>query len=333
MLVACLLHATTFALLRADPRAPRAIETPTAELDANPIDVTFEDEKVAPTSPESAAAHAPVAIERSRTRSTASESAGTLNAIDSVAPPLDSSMPLVRPLPGNDDVSSWTFRSTREAVDLKLGDKTASLGRDMAAHGQLDLPPPRSPAGMTEGLDAMDVERGFGRAGAVVQAIEAVVRDPAAPPIGVAFFDVAIEKSGKISVSVSEATSNREDWERLTTAIAASLKTKDVRFPDQGKGLKIGVRVEAKVRYPDGRDPKKSGTYAHGTGFKTHKTKDGEVLDELPSVSVGVRGKVCSGAVTMTMLGPQINGGCSPENIGTHPERTVAAHETYEQRM
>ena len=274
-----MLHATTFALLRLDARV---IEKPTTELDANPIDVTFEEEtKSAAASSEISPAHAPVATDTAHPRSSASQSASDLSAIDSIAPPLDSSMPLVRPLPGNEDDGSWTFRSTRGDVDLKLGDKTASLGRELAAHGQLDLPPQKSPAGMTEGLDAADVERGFGRAGAVVQAIEAVVRDPAAPPIGVAFFDVAIEKSGKISVSVSEATSNREDWERLTTAIAASLKTKDVRFPDQGKGLKIGVRVEAKVRYPDGRDPKKNGTYAQGTGLKMHTDKDGLVMNLL----------------------------------------------------
>jgi hypothetical protein len=328
-----MMHAMAAALVQ---NRSAAVESPPPlpEIATDPIDISFDDTKQKPSSSDSSAIKNAIAIQTSHARSTREAESETA-IVGSIAPPTDSSMPLVRPLPGNEnevDDGTWTFRSTR-SIDLKLGDKTASLGRDMATHGELDLPPKKSAAGMTEGLDALDVQNGFGRAGGVVRAVEAVVRDPSAPPEGVAFFDVSIEKNGKISVSVSETTANREDWERLTSAIAASLKTKDVRFPDQGKGLTIGVRVEAKIRYPDGRDPKKNGTYAQGTGFKTHRTKDGEVLDELPSVSVGVRGKVCSGEVSLTMLGPSINGGCSPENIGTHPERTVAAHETYEQRM
>jgi hypothetical protein len=332
-----MLHITTFALLR---REPRALELPRVDPEMASIDVSFEDEAQTPSSSESSAAKRAIATRVSQAHGVAHESAqepeSELAVVGSIAPPTDSSMAVVRPLPGNEnevDDGTWTFRSSRGQIDLKLGDKTASLGRDMAARGQLDLPPPKSAAGMAEGLDAIDVQNGFGRAGGVVQAIEAVVRDPSAPPEGVAFFDVAIEKSGKISVSVSESTANREEWERLTTAIAASLKTKDVRFPDRGKGLRVGVRVEAKVRYPDGRDPKKNGTYAKGTGLKLHTDKDGLVLDELPSLSIGARGKVCSGAVSLTILGPSINGGCEPANIGTHPERTVAAHETYEQRL
>jgi hypothetical protein len=334
LVVACMLHATAFAIVR--DRRSALVNAPSTNVDpleATRFEVEVDEEKISPSSPSSASTPDAVAIQTSHGRSVARASESE-PVIGSMTPPTDSSMPLVRPLPGSEnDDGSWTFRSTRGDVDLKLGDKTASLGRDMAAHGELDLPPVKSAAGMTEGLDAIDVARGFGRAGGVVQAIEDVVRDPAAPPEGVAFFDVAIEKNGKLSVSVSETTANREDWERLTKAIAAAVKTKDVRFPDQGKGLRVGVRVEAKVRYPDGRDPKKSGTYGEHTGLKAHTDKNGLVIDELPSVGVGVRGKVCSAQVSIGLLGPSIAGGCSPENIGTHPERTVAAHETYEQRM
>ncbi len=327
-----MLHAGTFALIR-----DRHIEPPPppSEIETAPIDISFDEPTSVAPSEAAQVTRPAIATAIAHTRSVAPESSRDISEAESIiAPPADSaSMPLVRPLPDDDQDGTWTFRSSRGPIDLKLGDKTGSLGRQMAANGQLDLPPKKSAAGMIEGLDAIDVQNGFGRAGGVVQAIEAAVRDPAAPPEGVAFFDVAIEKNGNISVRVSETTANREEWERLTAAIAASLKTKDVRFPEQGKGLKIGVRVEAKVRYPDGRDPKKNGAFAQGTGLKAHTDKDGLVLDELPSVSIGARGKVCSGAVSLTMLGPSISGGCSPENIGTHAERTVAAHETYEQRM
>jgi hypothetical protein len=331
LVVACILHATTFALIR-----DRQLESvpPLSETQDAPIDISLEESTRVATSEPAPITRVAIATTIAHARSVAPESSGAISEAESiVAPPLDSSIPLVRPLPGDDQDGTWTFRSSRGPIDLKLGDKTGSLGRQMAANGQLELPPKKSAAGMTEGLDAIDVQNGFGRAGGVVQAIEAVVRDPAAPPEGVAFFDVAIEKNGNISVSVSETTANREEWERLTSAIASSLKTKNVRFPDQGKGLKIGVRVEAKIRYPDGRDPKKNGTYAQGTGLKAHTDKDGLVLDELPSLSIGARGKVCSGAISLTMLGPSISGGCEPANIGTHAERTLAAHETYEQRM
>ena len=48
---------------------------------------------------------------------------------------------------------------------------------------------------MIQELDALDVERGFGRGGPVVQAIETAVRD-AVPSEGTAIFEVAVEKSG-----------------------------------------------------------------------------------------------------------------------------------------
>ncbi len=343
------MHAALFAFVR-DKAFSVEKRSPHFEDSTDPIDVSFEEADqnrgASRSEASSSGTKSTLAMATSRARATREESA---TVEQSLPAPTDSSMPLVdlretvpresrglvRPLPGNEnagDDGAWTFRATRD-IDLKLGDKTGSLGRQMAANGQLDLPPKKSVAGMSEGLDAIDVAKGFGRAGGVVQAIEAVVRDPSAPPEGVAFFDVSIEKNGNISVSVSEATNDRESWERLTSAIASSLKTKDVRFPEQGKGLKVGVRVEAKVRYPDGRDPKKNGAYAGATGLKAHTDKDGLVIDELPSIGVGVRGKVCSGGISLGLTGPSIAGGCSPENIGTHPERTVAAHETYEQRM
>lgn len=327
-----MLHVTALALVR---ERRRVVEPPTSDLEKAAIDVSIDEASSIPSTTAIALNRPAMAVAAVHSQSVASEARGEISPTDSIAPPVDSSIPLVRPLPGNEndvDDGTWTFRSTRD-VDLKLGDKTASLGRDMAVHGQLDLPPKKSAAGMAEGLDAIDVQNGFGRAGGVVQAIEAIVSDPSAPPEGVAFFDVAIEKNGKISVSVSESTANREEWERLTSAIAASLKTKDVRFPEQGKGLRVGVRVEAKVRYPDGRDPKKNGTYASSTGLGVHDNHDGTATVELPSLGVGVRGKVCSADVRLTVLGPSITGGCEPANIGVHPERTVAAHETYEQRM
>lgn len=334
--VACILHATALAIAPSRQQPAESTSIPPVEP-SEPIDISLDESEQHLASPKSEAtpeSKSAIAMTTSHAHAAPSKADDAVVTDEAIIPsPVDSSMPLVRPLPENgSDDGSWTFRSTRD-VDLKLGDKTGALGRQMAANGQLDLPPKKSAAGMAEGLDAIDVDNGFGRAGGVVQAIEAIVRDPTAPPEGVAFFDVSIEKNGKISVSVSEATSNREEWERLTSAIAASLKTKDVRFPEQSKGLKVGVRVEAKVRYPDGRDPKKNGGYNATQGLKMHTDKDGLVIDELPQVGVGVRGKVCSAQISIGLLGPSIAGGCSPENIGTHPERTVAAHETYEQRM
>lgn len=249
---------------------------------------------------------------------------------DTIAPPIDSSHAGdARPSGSNEP---WTFSPTRE-VNLGLGDETGELARRMAEHGELDTGTKPSPGRVVEGLDAADVARGFGRGGPVVQAVEEVAHDPTAPPEGIAMFDIAIEKNGKISVSVSESTANREDWQRLTADIARAVQKKAIRMPEGANGLRVGVRVEAKIRFPDGRDPKKSGAYASGTGLAVHDHHDGTADLELPSIGVGVRGKVCNADVRLTMLGPMIGGGCSPENIGTHPERTVGATETYEKRM
>ena len=233
---------------------------------------------------------------------------------------------------GAGSAEPWTFSPTR-SVDLGLGDKTGALARDMAQKGELDRGPQPSVGRVVEGLDAADVARGFGRGGPVVQAVEEVAHDPTAPPEGVAMFDIAIEKNGKISVSVSESTANREDWQRLTADIARAVQKKSIRMPEGANGLRVGVRVEAKIRFPDGRDPKKSGAYASGTGLAVHDHGDGTADLELPSIGVGVRGKVCNADLRLSLLGPTLAGGCSPENIGTHPERTVGAVETYEKRM
>lgn len=332
--IACTLHVALLVALRPPPApsvsAPKGSE-PLVEL-------VLEPEPAGPSAPTSATRSAPRRANGASGRGARSQGSGVVAAI-AAAGERGASSPsrvpsLVAPIgpePAARPSEGWAFNPTGK-VDLGLGDTRGALVRQMAANGQLGGEGEASPGHLVEALDALDVERGFGRGGPVVQAVEDAARDPGAPPEGVAIFDITIERSGAISVRVSEETANREDWERLTTYVASAVKKRAVRIPDGAQGLRVGVRVEAKIRYPDGRDPKKSGAFASSTGLTTHETKD-HVDIVLPSVTVGVRGKVCSGGLTLSAAGPSLSGGCSPENVGTHPERVVAGRQTYEARM
>ncbi|MEO7112609.1 MAG: hypothetical protein ABI183_19340 [Polyangiaceae bacterium] len=320
LLAACLLHVALFASFR-----NRAPEGPAAEL--NPIDITIEEQ-----TPTSDQLHAQQGIAEAKVTDPASasrQSSTSSQQNDSIAPPIDSATPpvLQTDQPQN-GAEAWTFRSTRGGVDLGLGDKTGSLGRQMFARGDLQMPappppptpppPPISPGvKMIQELDAQDVERGFGRGGPVVQAIETAVRD-AVPSEGSATFEVAIEKSGGVSVRVLEAALNRAEWEKLSDAIVVLVKTKHIRFPATGLGLRVGVRVAASDHGPSGKKLSFTDgpTVAPGVGNPSGRDDAAMQQGNTPHFNPSF-----GGAIPM--------GGGS----GGSQSRIVSAHEVYEQRM
>jgi len=171
---------------------------------------------------------------------------------------------------------------------------------------------------MIQELDAQDVERGFGRGGPVVQAIETAVRD-AVPSEGSATFEVTVEKSGKISIKVLEAAVNRAEWERLTDAIAVLVKNKHIRFPERALGLRIAVRV---VASDHGAEIKPKGMFS-GTG--------GSVAPGFGNPSGRDDAAMQQGNVPHSS--PMMGGGIPMSSGGGHQSRLVSAHEVYEQRM
>jgi hypothetical protein len=286
-----------------------------------PIDITIEEQARAPDE-----LHAQQGIAEAKVPDRASASRQSSDRADSIAPPIDSATPPVLQTEQPQEGESWTFRSTRGAIDLGLGDKTGSLARQMLARGNLQMPappppPPPPPAPISPGvkmiqeLDALDVERGFGRGGPVVQAIETAVRD-AVPSEGSATFEVAIEKSGGVSVRVLEAALNRAEWEKLSDAIVVLVKTKHIRFPATGLGLRVAVRVAAsdhssggkKLSFTDG--PSVASGAGNPSGRDDAAMEQGNLAHSIP------------------MLGGFPTGGG-----GASQARIVSAHEVYEQRM
>ncbi len=325
VLAACVLHVALFATLS----RPVAEGAP-AEI--TPIDVALEDETTAPEEPrvqtDRAEAVSQTAMATHRSTATSDES-------NSIAPPADSAAtpPVLQTDRPQSSGDAWSFRSTRGGIDIGLGDKTGSLARGMFANGSLEVPkeqerlPAAPPAPidpgvkMTQELDAADVARGFGRGGPVIQAIETVVRD-AVPSEGSATYEVSILKSGGISVRVLEAALNREEWEKLTDAIAAIVKTKHIRFPESGLGLRIAVRVAASDHGAESKSKGKGivGLLGSGVpgvaGVGNPSGRDDAAMQQgnLPH--------------SMPMLG-----GFPTGSAGGHQSRIVYANEVYEQRM
>lgn len=327
VLAACALHIVVFAVF-----GRSIVREPAPEI--TPIEVALEDEVKSPEDPQpqhqAAEANPDLAMATRRPPSATEES-------NSVAPPVDSAAtpPVLQTTEPQKSGEAWTFKSTRGGVDLGLGDKTGSLARDMFAHGSLaipkeqerapePLPTPVDPGvKMTQELDAADVARGFGRGGPVVQAIETAVRD-AVPSEGSATFEVSILKSGGISVRVLEAALNRAEWERLTDAIAAIVKTKHIRFPESGLGLRVAVRVAASDHGAESKSKGKGIVGLLGSG--------------VPGVAPGVgnpsgRDDAAMQQGNLPHSMPMLGGGFPMGGGGGSQSRIVSAQEVYEQRM
>ena len=172
--------------------------------------------------------------------------------------------------------------------------------------------------GLAEGLDAHDVAVGLGRGGPVITALENAAAGDAAPFEGAATFDFAIRSDGHVSMSVLDATSSLEDWSRVGEATRKALDPKMVRVPPGARGWHVVVRVEAKVQYPNGLDPKLLGT---------------KLTASPTGLTFAAGGKVCSVRLTVGLTLIPITGSCDPSNIGARPLRVVHGHVTNEGRL
>ncbi len=106
---------------------------------------------------------------------------------------------------------------------------------------------------MIADLDQIDGERGFGRGGAVVTAIEELVRQSsAAPSRGVADLELVVRTDGTQTLKVLWAARQRSDWESFATGVEHLVTKEQVRIPERSLGMTIVVRVDARQEFPDG---------------------------------------------------------------------------------
>lgn len=125
-------------------------------------------------------------------------------------------------------------------------------------------------------LDQIDAEKGLGRGGPVVTAVEQMMRtQSAAPRKGVADLELVVLRDGSQSLRVLWAARQRADWEDLVLGVEHLVGDDQVRVPEKSLGMKIVVRVDARLEYPDGcpiddhvGESPYSGGYAMGCGTR-----------------------------------------------------------------
>jgi hypothetical protein len=173
-----------------------------------------------------------------------------------------------------------------------------------------------------------DLEKGLGRGGPVISALEDVVRTHDGPVRGSALFEVVIDGAGRADVHLVSADHEQEAWSQLSGAMSAAVAEQHVRVPSSARGIRMAIRLETRVQLPDGSDPASLGTFVRPTGFQL--APGSMVAASAPSVNAGVNGKVCSAALHVGIDGVAILGGCDPSAINAVPVRVVSGREVDE---
>ncbi|HEY1692720.1 MAG TPA: hypothetical protein VGG39_11195 [Polyangiaceae bacterium] len=165
--------------------------------------------------------------------------------------------PETAPLAPEPPSSAWTFSpfvvAPGAAIDLRAGVTPDMVAPPTASAGAAPQPPTASTTGgLSEGLAEHDVALGLGHGGAVLSAAETAARADA-PVDGSATLDVAVHADGTVVARVLRSVGSSADWSRVADAIARSVDPHRMRLP-AGRGWHVVLRVDAKVRLPDGRD-------------------------------------------------------------------------------
>ena len=154
------------------------------------------------------------------------------------------------------------------AVDGLLPDDRAQRGQRAIASilraGGLSLPAPGSPPGpraeasadraaelLHESLDEADRQKGLGAGGPCATQAQAAMRMEGAPTTGVGTFEIVTDESGQVT-GVILADSNAAGFQRVRDALLGLLRSQRLRVPPGARGMRILVRVEARVQTPSG---------------------------------------------------------------------------------
>jgi hypothetical protein len=257
--------------------------------------------------------------------------------------PLPAPEALTSPVePGNapsgkpDNGAGWSLRVTKVDVGIdgfgrptqagQVGTRSEGWGTAGSSRGT------STTGGLAEALEAHDVALGLGRGGVVRSTVEGAVQDSTV--MGQGTFDIRIDSSGQVTVSLANASGDADAWGRLSDAIRDGVVSKrgQLRLPPGSRGVDVVVLAEARDKFADGRSPKSLGTRVTGTPGKLTETRD-RINITLPSATLVHEGKVCSSGLHVGLDGVSILGGCSPENAGTSPKRMVAARVVSESQL
>ena len=333
--IAVAAHLAALAAMRLAPAppGPAASEDGTDDME---VELDLATPTPAPSAPDTANAAPASLLARTSTgpEPLALRDLGGLPSL-SPSPAPGASGPALEPAPAPAD-SGWTFNAG-PAPDVLAQGAVARAVQDTVP--VVPAPTTVSPTGgLAEGLDARDAALGLGRGGPVTSALEAATyADYDAE--GKATFDVSIDSSGHVSVSLLDTSASSGAWAHVAQAMRESLSRARVRVPPGAKGWHVVATVESKIQYPNGLDPKKLGTRLEADGpalaENEHRANIEDppiVFKKMPGLTLAHSGKVCSVRIHLG-LGPPIMGGCDPSNIGAHTTRVVRSHVVSEGRL
>ena len=329
--LAALLHIALLATLRARPsmHPGRELASPSAtfELDLAPTNDPSLLRPPEPASPDRGSAV------RATTASTPASSTSAHRASGvPTAEPEGIAAVLTAPtsaVANGEGEAPWSLRVARGPDLLARGQLAAGRASiATSAEGAVAAEPPTPSTGIAEALTAADVERGLGRGGPVVSALEEVARTSDAPVRGIATFEVTVDRSGKADVRLDSADAEATSWAELARSMSDAVAKKAVRVPSGARGLRVTVQIDARVQYPNGRDTRALGNFVHATGLEA--AEGSMVVKSVPGVNMGHVGKVCGAGLHVGIDGVAIQGGCDPENIGAVPVRIVHGRELRE---
>ena len=231
--------------------------------------------------------------------------------------------PAAGPAPSSaPDGRDWVFTLTKPvdvAAPAVVAQAARDVARDTASHT-----PGQSPGGLREALDGRDAAAGLGRGGPVLSALESASRSLDVPIEGSATFDVAIDTSGHVSVSLTEVAKDFEAWSRVARAASTTIDPKRMAIPQGARGWHVAVHVDAGMQYPDGTRPGQLGTRAEGPPGQVSKSS--MVRQKAPALRLSARRSMCGDTVPVGPPLPGVNCAFSTENAGMPGVRIVTGH-------
>lgn len=216
-------------------------------------------------------------------------------------------------------------------------------------------PPASTTGGLQEGLEEHDRKLGLGPAGRVISAFHNAAHSWDAPHLGRARFDVTVHRTGAVEVALGAASGEVEQWKKVAAHAAKELRAGPPKIAPPRDGFRLVVELVAEETMPDGMR-KKSGKpprlevtppkLENAERAKERLAEDNPTMKDpsndyapikrdLPGVYISESGSVCSyrvgggvmghGPRLPLSLGPVVQGGCEPSNIGVKPQRMVRA--------
>lgn len=144
---------------------------------------------------------------------------------------------------------------------------------------------------LAQGADARARSAGGGYGGPVVSAAHDASMGPWAPDVGYAVIAVDFDEKGVVSrVTLVDANGSRPEWQKVADGIGKGLASKKLDVPPGASGLRVTVKIEAKLALPSGATDPVSGPKVgtDGTQATASVAFDLSDIGQKPKRMVGV---------------------------------------------